>query len=51
MDISSPEWHQEVLQAREREINEGKAKFTAFDRAKERIRNKTISLSLIIIRT
>ena len=39
--ISSPEWHQEVLHDREREINEGKAKFTAFDRAKERIRNKT----------
>lgn len=39
--ISSPEWHRQVLQAREREINEGKAKFTAFDRAKERIRNRT----------
>jgi hypothetical protein len=39
--ISSPEWHGEVLQAREREIKEGKAKFAAFDRAKERIRNKT----------
>jgi hypothetical protein len=38
--ISSPEWHREVLQTREREINEGKAKFTDFDHAKERIRNK-----------
>jgi cell wall assembly regulator SMI1 len=39
--ISSPEWHGEVLQAREKEIKEGKAKFTAFNRAKERIRKKT----------
>ncbi len=35
--IPSPNWHQEVLEAREKEINEGKAKFTTFDRAKERI--------------
>ena len=39
--ISSPEWHKEVLQAREREIKEGKAKFTAFNSAKKRIRNQT----------
>ena len=39
--ISSPEWHEKVLQAREREINEGKAKFTDFDRSKESIRNQT----------
>jgi putative addiction module component (TIGR02574 family) len=39
--ISSPEWHKEVLQAREMEINEGKAKFSDFDQAKERIRNQT----------
>jgi hypothetical protein len=38
--ISSPKWHKEVLEAREKEINEGKAKFTAFDRAKERIRDQ-----------
>jgi len=38
--IPSPTWHQEVLEAREKEINEGKAKFTAFDRAKERIRDQ-----------
>ncbi len=36
--IPSPKWHKEVLEAREKEINEGKAKFAAFDRAKERIR-------------
>ena len=39
--IPSPEWHKETLEAREKEINEGKAKFTAFDRAKERIRDQT----------
>lgn len=39
--ISSPEWHIEFLQAREREINEGKAEFTAFNRAKKRIRNQS----------
>jgi putative addiction module component (TIGR02574 family) len=38
--IPSPKWHKEVLEAREKEINEGKAKFTAFDRAKERIRDQ-----------
>ena len=39
--IVSPKWHNEVLEAREKEVNEGKAKFTAFDRAKERIRGQT----------
>jgi len=39
--IPSPEWHKETLEAREKQINEGKAKFTAFDRAKERIRAQT----------
>lgn len=39
--ISSPGWHKEILQTREREINEGKAEFADFDRAKERIRNQT----------
>jgi len=38
--IPSPKWHKEVLEAREKEIIEGNAKFTAFDRAKERIRDK-----------
>ena len=38
--IPSPEWHKETLEAREKEINEGKAKFTTFDRAKERIRGQ-----------
>jgi len=35
----SQKWHKEVLEARENEINEGRAKFTAFDRAKEKIRD------------
>jgi putative addiction module component (TIGR02574 family) len=38
--ISSPTWHKDVLEARENEINEGRASFTSFDRAKERIRDK-----------
>jgi len=38
--IPSPKWHKEVLDAREKEINEGKAKFIAFDGAKERIRDQ-----------
>ena len=36
----SPKWHKEVLEAREKEANEGKAKFTAFDQAKARIRDQ-----------
>jgi putative addiction module component (TIGR02574 family) len=39
--ILSPEWHKETLEARENQINEGKAKFLAFDEAKERIRSQT----------
>jgi len=36
----SPSWHKEILEGREKEVNEGKAKFTSFDRAKERIRDQ-----------
>jgi putative addiction module component (TIGR02574 family) len=36
--IPSPAWHQDVLTAREKAINEGRASFTSFDRVKERIR-------------
>lgn len=39
--ISSPEWHRNILQAREQDIEKGAAKFTDFDCARERIRNKT----------
>ena len=38
--IPSPKWHKEVLETRETEINEGKAKFTSFNQAKERIRDQ-----------
>ncbi len=39
--IPSPKWHKEVLEARKKEVNEGKAKFSSFDQAKERIRDQT----------
>jgi hypothetical protein len=38
--IPSPEWHKDILEAREREVSEGKAKFTSFDRSKKRIRDQ-----------
>ncbi len=38
--IPSPTWHKDVLEAREKEINEGKAKFASFNKAKERIRDQ-----------
>jgi putative addiction module component (TIGR02574 family) len=39
--IPSPEWHKDILEAREREVSEGKAKFTSFDRSKKRIRDQS----------
>ena len=39
--IQSPKWHQEVLETREKELTEGKAKFKSFDKAKERIKGRT----------
>ena len=39
--IPSPTWHKDILEAREEQVNEGKAKFTAFDLAKEKIRDET----------
>jgi hypothetical protein len=39
--IPSPKWHKEVLEAREKEVNEGKAKFISFDQAKVRIKDQT----------
>jgi len=39
--IPSPTWHKDVLEAREKEINEGRAKFTSFEQAKEKIREQT----------
>ncbi|MBA7583174.1 hypothetical protein ES708_25114 [subsurface metagenome] len=38
--IPSPTWHKDVLGAREKELDEGKAKFTSFDQAQERIRDQ-----------
>jgi len=38
--IPSPTWHKDVLEAREKEINQGRAKFTSIDRAKEKIRDQ-----------
>ena len=38
--IPSPKWHKDVLEAREKEINEGRAKFTSFNQARERIRDQ-----------
>ena len=38
--IPSPEWHREVLEAREKEVSKGMGIFSAFDQAKERIRNQ-----------
>jgi putative addiction module component (TIGR02574 family) len=38
--VPSPAWHKDVLAAREKEIDEGRAKFTSFDRTKERIRDR-----------
>ena len=38
--VPSPTWHKDVLEAREKEINQGRAKFTSFDRAKEKIRDQ-----------
>ena len=39
--IPSPNWHKEVLEAREKEVNEGKAKFISFDQAKAKIKDQT----------
>jgi putative addiction module component (TIGR02574 family) len=38
--IPSPSWHQDVLEAREQEIKEGRATFISFDRVKEKIRDQ-----------
>lgn len=38
--ILSPEWHAETLKSRELKIKEGKASFSDFSEAKERIRER-----------
>ena len=39
--IPSPQWHSDVLSAREQQIKEGKAKFSTLDKVKDRIRKLT----------
>jgi len=39
--VSSPPWHEKVLSARKKSIQEGKAKFSDFTAAKDRIRKST----------
>ena len=38
--IPSPTWHKDVLEAREKEVSEGNARFTSFDRAKGKIKGQ-----------
>jgi putative addiction module component (TIGR02574 family) len=40
-DIPSPAWHAEVLAAREKQIQDGQAKFIDFEEMCERIRKET----------
>ncbi|MFH1954947.1 MAG: addiction module protein [Pseudomonadota bacterium] len=40
-DIPSPSWHSDVLQAREKRINEGSSQFSDWNEAKRRIRDRT----------
>jgi len=37
-DVPSPDWHRDVLQAREERIEEGQSRFTAWPEAKKEIR-------------
>jgi hypothetical protein len=39
--VPSPSWHEDVLIARDKRVKEGKAEFTDFDAAKDRIRKST----------
>lgn len=40
-DVPSPEWHADELKNRESQIREGKATFSDWDEAKQRIRDRT----------
>jgi hypothetical protein len=40
-DVQVPQWHKEVLDDRERLIEEGKAQFTDWETAKKRIGERT----------
>jgi len=39
--VPSPGWHEDVLLAREKKVQEGRAKFSAVDEVKDRIRKTT----------
>ena len=36
--VPSPDWHLDVLSAREKRVREGKTGFSSFDKVKEKIR-------------
>lgn len=38
-DVPSPDWHGDILQAREKRIKQGSAQFTDWAEAKEKIRS------------
>jgi hypothetical protein len=38
--VPSPEWHGEILKARELSVREGKAEFHSLDQVKERIKER-----------
>ncbi len=40
-DIPSPPWHADVLAERQRQIDEGQAKFIPFDEFRQRIQEET----------
>ena len=40
-DVPAPSWHADVLEARERRIQEGNAQFQDWDEAKRSIRERT----------
>ena len=39
--VPSPAWHEDVLLVREKQVLEGRAKFSALDEVKDRIRKST----------
>jgi len=39
--VPSPAWHEDVLSAREKQIQEGRGKFSTLDEVKDRIRKST----------
>jgi len=40
-EVPSPAWHEDVLQAREKRVEEGKSKFLELSEAKAYIRDRT----------